>query len=119
MDFAKVVYEGRQLSEAHIPYLDGWIVDLNATQGGVTLAKLQDLFEEHCNMEVPKHVIRTVMKRLGYTRGKAKRGSPQKLDREQYDSRVREYLLEYANALRRQASEEEEYRYVIVYMDES
>ena len=119
LDFAKRVYEGSQLHEAHIPYLDGWIIDLNATEGGVTLAKLQDLFEEHCNVEVPKHVLRTVMKRLGYTWGKAKRGSPQKLDREEYDSRVREFLFEYASALKRQASEEGKFRYVIVYMDES
>lgn len=108
-------YSGSQLSEVHILYLEGWI-DASKRAGECVNTKiLQGLLLEECNVKVPLHVIRTVLGRLGYVWGKAKKVGMSTRKSPEKEEILHEYLLKYADALKKQATGE----YVIVYMDES
>lgn len=108
-------YSGSQLSEVHILYLEGWI-DMTKREGECVNVKiLQGLLREECNVDVPAHVIRTVLGRLGYIWGKAKKVGMSTRKSPDAEKLLHDYLVKYADALKKQATGE----YVIVYMDES
>jgi len=113
------VYEGSQFSTDDVADLERWVIDLNSTQGGVTLKRLKERFLTMKNLKVRTAAIRKTLHRLGYKWGPAKKmGKLRKCVSR--TARIRQYLLEYSEALRLQRDGDGDgCEYVIVYMDES
>jgi len=113
------VYEGSQFSTDDVADLERWVLDLNSTQGGVTLTRLKERFLSMKNLKVRAAAIRKTLRRLGYNWGPAKKMGKLKKCVSR-TARIRRYLLEYSEALGLQSNGGEDgSEYVIVYMDES
>jgi len=80
----------------------------------VTIKKLQSLLEIECNVKASRSVVRKILKRLGYQWGAVQKVGVRR-KRPDLTLELREFLLKYSEALRKQSSG----KYVIVYMDES
>jgi len=109
------IYNGKSLDPEHVALLENWVMKMNEEKGGVTAKKLQCRFKADLNILVSKQMIRYVLTRLGYEWGSAKKVSRKVLKCKNREKQIHEYLIKYADALKRQESGE----VVIVYMDET
>ena len=111
----KAIYQGKELQSDHVALLENWVMQMNAEQGGVTAKKLQAKFRADLDLHIERPLIRYVLHRLGYEWGSAKKVSRKVLKSKKRSKQVHDYLVRYADALRRQR----EGKAVVVYMDET